>query len=394
MDIINFKVINELYDYHMGDKILSIIANAFNSADKGDLIIAKGDNDEFLFFATPETIDATFQKYINYEDLINNKISEICARNLKFRYSRYTVPAGETDVDSIMNTLTLTHNHHRKDALVSSVTIFDYEDSLKKNLIHTAYICDIMRDALENQEFQVYLQPKNNIESKSICGAEALVRWKRPDGSFIFPNEFIPIFEQEGFIIELDKYMLHNVCKIVKRFVEKGYHIPISVNFSRLHMLNENFAKELMEITDSHKVPHKLIEIEMTETSMMEDIEAFRKLSSDLHRKGFSLSIDDFGAGYSSFDLLADLDFDILKIDKSLIDNIEDSPKRQVVLQTIVDMANNLSLKSVCEGVETQEQLDILEKIGCDIAQGYLFSRPIPNEQFDELLNNQALINQ
>ncbi len=386
MDIINFKVINELYDYNIGDSILKIISEGLKTVANDKFIVAKGDEDEFLLFSSIDLLNKLFDENSNYEDLINRGISTICPRELKFRYSRYNIPTGSTNIDEIISTLTLTHNHHKKIGFAKN-KFYDYEETLKKDLIHTAYICDIMRDALKNNEFQVYLQPKNNIKTKAICGAEALVRWKRPDGSFIYPNDFIPIFEQEGFIVELDKYMLSNVCGIIKRFLLQGYRIPISINFSRLHMLNKNFTLELKEITDSFGIPHELIEIEMTETSMMEDIESFKNLSLDLHNKGFSLSIDDFGAGYSSFDLLSDLDFDILKIDKSLLAEAHHSQKRQLVLKTIVDMAKNLSLKSVCEGVETAEQLKILEDMGCDIAQGYFFSKPIPNEEFDSLLN-------
>ncbi len=385
MDIINFKVVNELYDYNMGDRVLSIVAEALKTVASDKFLVAKDDGDEFLLFTDANHLDEIFSNHSNYEDLINQGIAAICPREFKFRYSRYLIPVGEKNIDDIINTLTLTHNHHRKE-LQNTSSFYDFEDSLKLNLLHTAHICDIMRDALENEEFKVYLQPKNNIKTKLVCGAEALVRWQRPDNSFIFPNEFINIFEQEGFIVELDKYMLKKVCVIINRFLSNGHRVPISINFSRLHMLNENFSAELETIVDAYNVPHELIEIEMTETSMMQDIESFKALFSKLKSKGFTLSIDDFGAGYSSFDLLADLDFDILKIDKSLLDNAENSTKRQIVIQTIVDMANNLSLKSVCEGVETVDQYDFLNDINCDIAQGYLFSRPIPNENFDKLL--------
>ncbi len=392
-DIVNFKVINKLFDYRIGDEVIKSIAtmsiSLTDSFDK-DFLFARLNADEFLVFGKDQDLLTLANGKFEFEELIKDKMFEICSRPIKFRYSSYSIPIEETDINKILDTIVLTHNYHKR---VSFDGVFDYDENLKDKLNHTNFICDNMRDALNNNEYQVYLQPKNCLnDNNKICGAEALVRWHRPNGDIIFPNNFISIFEQEGFVVELDDYMLNNVCKIIKRFCDSGHkNIPISVNFSRLHMLNLNFVKELTEIVDYYEIPRHLLEIEMTESSMIENSEVFKKVFADLHHKGFTVSMDDFGSGYSSLDLLAELNFDVLKLDRSLLEKSEDSEKKKCVLTSILTMAKSLNLKTVCEGVETIEHVDFLKNSGCDIAQGYFFSKPIHNKEFDRLLEMQKI---
>ncbi len=385
-DIAGFKVLNKICDYNVGNTAIKLIADrvqqTITSID--DTLICRVVADEFLVFAPYVDTQEVIPILKEYENAINDELYKICKRTMRFRYSRYIIPIGETNVNDIVDTIELTHNTHKG---LNFEGIYHYEDNLKMQLLHATYIVDIMKDALINEEFQVYLQPKIDIETRKVSGGEALVRWQRPDGKFIFPDQFISIFEQEGFIVELDKYMLKKVCAIIQRYISKGYAIPISINFSRLHMLNKNFANEISETVDSFGIPHELIEIEMTETSMMEDTQSFKDLFADLHSRGFKLSMDDFGAGYSSFDLLIELNFDVIKLDKSLLTQTAVTGNRKLVIEAIINMANELNLTTVCEGVETIEQVKFLENANCDIAQGYFFSRPIPNEDFDALLD-------
>ncbi len=383
LDIINFKVANKILGYIIGDQIIKTVASTKITANE-NVFLTRVSADEFLLFGPQkELIDLQKIKSI-YETDVNNKIYDLCGRKFKFRYSRYQIPYGDINIDEIVDTITITHSFCKAKNYDG---IFDYNEDIRNKLLRTAYICEIMEEALNNNEYKVFLQPKNDLKDNSVCGAEALVRWQRPSGEFIYPNEFIPVFEQEGFIIELDKYMLRGVCNILKRFKENGRKlVPISVNFSRLHMLDERFISDLTEIVDEYDLPHNLIEIEMTETSMIDNAENFKKLFQELHNIGFSLSMDDFGAGYSSLALLSELSFDTLKIDKSLLDEVATSSKRAVVIETMLSMAKSLSLKTVCEGVETKEQVEFLKNADCDVAQGYYFAKPMPNEEFEKLL--------
>ncbi len=384
VDIINFKVANNIFGYDIGNKIIKIIASTSMPKYNRELIFARISADEFLLFSKYNILKDVKNIRKMYEDEVNNKIREVCGRSFKFRYSRYNIPVGETNVNDIINTIDLTHSFSKQQAFDG---IYDYEDDLKKQVVHTAYICDIMNGALKDKEFKVYLQPKYNLEDGTICGAEALVRWQRANGKFIYPNEFIHIFEQEGFIMNLDRYMLHNVCQIIKRLKENNKReIPISINFSRMHMLDENYTEEITEIVDSYGVPHHLIEIEMTETSMIENEEEFKKVFLDLHKRGFTLSMDDFGAGYSSLALLTELHFDVIKLDKSLLSETLEKDSSALVIETILNMSKQLNLKTVCEGVETKGQVEFLKMAGCDLAQGYYFAKPMPNEDVEKLL--------
>ncbi len=386
VDIINFKVVNKIFGYTVGNKIIQEVAKNSIATKNDGVLFTRVSADEFLIFADSDSLRNIKKIKELYETELNDKIRHLCGRTFKFRYSRYAIPIGETSADDIVDTITLTHSFCKNS---NSTGIYDYDENLKNQLLHTAQICDKMHPALKNNEFKVYLQPKYNLKDNTICGAEALVRWQTKDEILFFPNSFIPIFEQEGFIVELDKYMLENVCKIINRFKESySKEIPISINFSRMHMLNDNFTDEITEIVDRYNVPHNLIEIEMTETSMIENEDVFKSVFSDLHKRGFTLSMDDFGAGYSSLALLTELEFDVIKLDKSLLaEDLDSDNSKVLVIKTILNMSKQLNLKTVCEGIETIEQVKLLKDFGCDIAQGYYYAKPIPNEEFGTLLN-------
>ncbi len=388
IDIANFKVINKLFNYEIGNEVINIVAknlqHIINVLNDKHILCSRIAADEFLLFGKHDNLINLGRVKSSFENSINEKIYDVCSRKVKFRYSRYKIPPEVTNIDEIIDMVLLTHNYCRK---IGFRGIYDYDDDMKNELMKTTEIIDNMQEALDNQEFIVYLQPKYYLSDGSLYGCEALVRWKRPNGELMYPSEFIPIFEQEGFIVKLDTYMLKKVCEIAKRFRTNGLgDIPISVNFSRLHMLNKNFSKEITRIVDSYDIPRSLIEIEMTETSMVESEQEFKELFQQLHDEGFKLSMDDFGAGYSSLDLLSELNFDVVKLDKSLLAKSEQSDKKKYVIEAILNMAKGLNLQSVCEGVETLEQLELLKSLGCDIAQGYYYSKPIPNEDFEKLL--------
>lgn len=244
----------------------------------------------------------------------------------------------------------------------------------------------IMYSALDNSEFKLYIQGKYNAKTKEINGGEALVRWINKEKGIIYPDKFIDIFEKNGFIIKLDIYMLNEVCKSLRYWIDSRLRvIPISVNISRLHLNNVGFLIDNMKkIMSMYKISSDLIELEITESLIFNEsidiVDSLLKIKS----LGVKLSLDDFGSGYSSLNMLNELPIDIIKLDGVFLGKNELSEKSKIVIKNIVRMAKELNLKVVAEGVEIKEQSDFLEEIGCDLLQGYLYRKPISVEEFEK----------
>ena len=260
-----------------------------------------------------------------------------------------------------------------------------FDESMKSRLLKQKEVEDVMEEALKNHEFLVYYQPKFNLETNKICGAEALVRWQRDNGTVITPNNFIPIFEDNGFIVELDFYVLEQVCQKIRTLLNnKKMIVPISVNFSRMHLRDRMLVPRLTTIVKEYNIPPRLIEVEITESALVEDNNYLLTILQDIHNNGFKLSMDDFGSGLSSLNLLRKLPFDVLKLDKDFFQKGTTTQRERTIIQYIVKMALDLNMEIVSEGVETEEQAQFLRSIKCPIAQGYLYERPLPEKQFVE----------
>lgn len=267
-----------------------------------------------------------------------------------------------------------------------------YDEQLQEQLHLEQIIESHMEESLETGEFQVYYQSKYNMATGDICGAEALVRWSMPELGFLNPGNFIDLFEQNGFIIPLDFYMLEAVCIMLRKRIDAGVRVvPISVNQSRLHLSEPEYLEKLRRLVDTYKIPAGSIELEITETAFAQLGKGgggkIQKLFADMRALGFQTSIDDFGSGYSSLMLLNVLPWDTLKIDRSLLTSSSNSRRTQIILGKIIEMASELDIDVICEGVETQEQADLLLRLDCQKAQGYLYAKPIPAEQFEEELD-------
>ncbi len=238
-------------------------------------------------------------------------------------------------------------------------------------------------NSIKNNEFIIYLQPKFDTVTEKIAGAEALIR-KLKNGKVIMPNEFIPQYEETGSIIKLDMYVLEEVCKLQNKWRELHLPLlPISINESRHHLKNKNHIQELQEIINRYETDTKLIELELTETTIVEDILLAKNAAISAKKLGFTLSMDDFGTGYSAFNILKDIKIDILKIDKAFFENLENNKRAQIIIEAIIKMCKKLKIKTVAEGIETKEQVKFLKKMGCDIIQGYYFSKPITILEFE-----------
>ncbi len=382
MDIANFKMINELFDFETGNKVLKGIAEVGRDVTAKDFMKSRVGTDEFLMFADADFFADLEKHRVHYEGLLMQKVPFISKHSIRFRYGRYTIESNEEDVNGIIDKVTLAHGYAK---MQKGYLICDYDGAFKERMVKATHISDRMEAALEQGEFQVYLQPKMDMEQEKIVGAEALVRWYEGDGKLLYPGEFIPVFESNGFIEKLDLYIFEHVCQMLEKWKWQGKElIPISVNFSRNHLKNETFVDDLCHILKEYKVDAGLLEIELLESSILHHEAELRTCIEKLHIAGFTISMDDFGAGYSSLGLLKDFNLDKIKLDRSFLVHGEDSAKAEVIIQSIVEMARSIGVKSIAEGVESEEHIEFLKRIGCHVAQGYYYSKPIPVSKFEE----------
>lgn len=245
---------------------------------------------------------------------------------------------------------------------------------------------DMMEQALINEEFEVYLQPKYSPAEAELVGAEALVRWVNPTEGFISPGRFISIFENNGFILILDDYMISHVAKIVFEWIADGKElVPISVNVSRAHFTQPDLAEHINEIVDTYNIPHEFIELELTESAFFDDKKMLLETVKKLKSYGFTVSMDDFGSGYSSLNSLKDLPLDVLKLDAEFFRGEDDEQRGEIVVSEAIQLAKSLNMKVVAEGIEKKEQVDFLSTLECDMIQGFYFAKPMPVSEFENL---------
>ncbi|MEG0838446.1 MAG: EAL domain-containing protein [Hydrogenoanaerobacterium sp.] len=268
-----------------------------------------------------------------------------------------------------------------------------YDEQVRCRLLREKQLEDMMANALEQREFEVYLQPKYCTDDENVGGAEALVRWNSPVCGMIFPDEFIALFEKNGFIIKLDLWVFEQVCKTISGWLKAGKTpVRVSVNCSRIHLKTLDFLKQYSNILNKYNIPPAFLEIELTENVLFEDIVQLTKTIDDIHELGLSCSMDDFGSGYSSLNLIQDIAVDVLKLDGIFFRSEKaDISRTESVVGTIINMAHALSMKTVAEGVEARYHVDMLKRLGCDYIQGYYFARPMPIVDFEKLTFGEAI---
>ncbi|MFI3231326.1 MAG: bifunctional diguanylate cyclase/phosphodiesterase [bacterium] len=380
IDISKFKYINDSFSFNTGNKILRKTANELNKFVRSQEAFCRMNEDKFaiLFQSnTKEELKARIKGlFANLETM----------REQHFLDVKLTYICGITDVDKNVeiNILIDRANMARKSVKNShknTMAFFD-EKAAQKAREELSIEASVSK-AIANGEFVPYLQPKFDLKTMKICGAEALVRWITPTG-MIFPDSFIPLFERNGFISTLDFIIYQKVMEHIRECLDKNIKVyPISLNVSRNHIQNKNFVNQVMELIDRYRVPVDLIELEVTESVFIEDRETLKYFIDNIKRPKIKVSIDDFGTAYSSLQILKDIDIDILKIDKGFLENIDFTDthkftKDEVVLKNIINLARDLNCRVICEGIETEEQIELLKSIGCEYGQGYVFSRPIP----------------
>lgn len=387
-DIDKFKFVNDRLGYEEGDRMLERIYKTLSDNMEDDEIFARISDDNFACVIRngPDTEITT---------RFSNIYAEFERRNSLFVKYPVIFSAGvcrlgqcleggkEIDVNSALDRCIIA-KRTMKSAHFSSIAFYD--GKIRDKVLREKDYENLMPTALEQREFECYLQPKYGLKSRHIEGAEALIRWNSKEFGFVFPNEFIPISEKNGFVVELDFFILEEVCKAMRRWLDDG-RIPVvvSVNQSRLHLNYDDYIWRLREIVDKYEIPYEYIELELTESVFMENADKLLEIMQKLHDIGFKLSLDDFGSGYSSLNMLKDIPVDVVKIDREFFNGTVNSEKGRAVISTVVDLATNLNMEVISEGVETSEQVEFLTEINCAMVQGYFFAKPMTIAQFEAL---------
>jgi EAL domain-containing protein (putative c-di-GMP-specific phosphodiesterase class I)/GGDEF domain-containing protein len=389
-DIKHFKYFNDTYSYKTGNDLL---------ADYAKLLIENNEN--FLYgsrVVSDNMVTVGVYDLYNKEDLhqsicIRNRLIENALRK-KYKCNRLRICTGmyfitkennNIDAETVISNCNLARKIARENAREDSVVIF--KEEMSSNINHEIEILSTIDSAIKNNELIAYYQPKINSETGIISGAEALVRWKKPDGTIIYPDQFVPIIERSGQIIQVDYFMYQQVFQFINERIAEGKSIvPISINVSRQHFKKLDIINYVKSLQRVYNIPPKYVEFEITETVCMTDTVKALNFIRTFHEMGFKVSMDDFGSGYSSLYLLSELPIDIIKMDKCFLQTEQLKQKERVIISNVINMTHELDIQTLCEGVETPEQSEFLKSVGCDIQQGFYFSRPVTREQLQEIL--------
>ena len=263
----------------------------------------------------------------------------------------------------------------------------EYDEKMRQQVLKEQKIINAMEMAIQNKEFTLYLQPKYDIEKGTIIGAEALVRWISLENGFISPGDFIPVFENNGFVYEVDKFIWEESCRYLRKWLDEGREVhPISVNVSRIDLYDPKLVQHLVDLREKYQLPSQYLELEITESAYTEDPEQIITITRQLREAGFVILMDDFGTGYSSLNMLKDIQIDVLKLDMGFLKSSDYSAKGGNILTAILKMAESLKMQTIAEGVETKEQVEFLKSIGCKYVQGFYYSKPLPVGEFEILI--------
>ena len=385
MDIVQFKAVNEFCGRAEGDRLLKFIAECFQWYEDHR-------KDTYACHVRADIFCLCTQ----YEDVreLENIVSEIKTKIDEFPFT-YKVqpsfgigisPEREPAVSYLKDCATMAMNSV-KGKVYQTYAIFG--EKMRRQLMRERQVENDIVGALENGELVLYIQPKVNMSTGRIIGGEALVRWLHPEKGLVPPGEFIPVLEKNGFIINVDEYIWEKVFAYLGKLKEEGRELlPISINVSRLHAYDTQLAENLIRLREKYDIPAEYVPLELTESAFLEDEKGMYQRMENLRSQGFLVSMDDFGTGYSTMNMLKNQTLDEIKIDREFIRDLE-KDKSQIIIRNTIAMLQQLAVHIVIEGVETEEQKNFLLGCGCTDAQGFLFHRPMPVEEFDRLLLQQ-----
>ncbi len=379
-DIEKFKLYNDTFGREAGDRLLKEIAAVTEKMVGKTGLCGRYSADCFMFLQERDRENMDWESFFNRVN--GDRPDELV--NVSIKWGIYEINDRSIPVEQMCDRAQLAANHIKGQY---NRYIAVYDDSLRSKLLREKAITDAMETALAEAQFVVYFQPKYSLNDGCMAGAEALVRWIHPEWGFISPGEFIPLFEKNGFISRLDQYVWEQVCAKLRDWREMGYPLlPVSVNVSRADVYQSRIVSSLPELTQKYGIDPGYLHLEITESAYAENPGQIISTVEELRRMGFIIEMDDFGSGYSSLNMLSQMNLDILKLDMKFIQNEIAKPADQSILNDVITMAHRLNLSVVAEGVENREQMKRLQAVKCDYVQGYLFARPMPVTDFEELL--------
>ena len=400
-DIYNFKYINEHYGYDTGDLILKRFAEHIMQDSTSESAACRIVSDNFIIFAPwrneeeGEGENSSTNLFLDRIKMRNSEFADIVHE--LYPESNITITSGMCVFDrrstSFMKAVSLANIARKQAKRPGEDSCVLYTEEMGQDVMRRAAYLSEVRMALDRREFVVHFQPKVDVDGGRIVGAEALVRWKKPDGTIIYPGEFIPVLENTKMIKDVDFYVYEEVFRYLRDCINSGRRVvPISVNVSRIHFMDRTeLCSRLKQLIARYQVPPEFIEIELTEDLLAEDIDGVVEVINAIRKMGIKVSMDDFGSGYSSFNVLKRIPLDVLKLDKAFMDDIDSADKEDIIISSLIDMSKRMGLKVLCEGVENAEQVDFLANAGCDMIQGYFFSKPVDISDFDEMLKNETV---
>lgn len=388
-DIKHFKYFNDTFGYEKGDELLIKMSEILTSDDDSLICASRVVSDNIVLagciknMTFDELYAFIYTKTAEMEGILQKEFN--CNR-IRLAVGVYFLTKENTSIDP--KTAVSNANLARKVAKEAGrKSVVVYREEMSERINRELEILASIDDAIKNGELMAYYQPKIDSETGEIAGAEALVRWRKPDGSFVYPDQFIPSIEKSGQIVDVDYFMYNEVFAFLRRSLDEGKKVvPISMNVSRQHLKDLDIIEYVKELMDKYQIPPKYLEFELTETVCMEDTNMVMEFIEEFHNMGILVSMDDFGSGYSSLNLLSELPVDVIKLDRCFLHSAVVQKKERFIISSIISMTKNLEMKSLCEGVETSQQSDFLKEIGCDSQQGYYFSKPVAVEAFEELL--------
>ena len=390
-DINKYKVINELYGSDIGDAVLRTISAKLKDVLGENAWYARITSGQFAFFIE-ETID-------NVQKIINLKSFDCTALGINYpitmRFGFYSMQENAEEEYNVMNMINSAILAMDLRVTQQENTYSGFSQSLKQKQHDEAKLSTLMKSALDNNEFVLWFQPQYSTSSNKLVGAEALCRWINKDGQIISPSIFIPVTEKNGFIRYLDKEIWRKAFSMIRKWLDEGYDpVPISINISRVSLESEGIYYTIKYLKDEYKIPPELVHFEITESAYIGDEGNFLQRINQIRSLGFKIAMDDFGSGYSSLNSLKDIPIDIIKLDMGFLNNNllsgDNNPVQTnrggTIISSVIHMAQKLKYITVAEGVETQQQLQFLKSIGCDIIQGFLFAKPMPEDAFIQIL--------
>ncbi len=388
INVANFRRLNENMGYEFGNSVLIAVSDVLTGSIGKDEMLCRSEGSRFVIYYRHQSADELYVRLKQTLLSAQKRVEEKCGMRIFLVAGVYETSGENVSIMSALDRAIIAQKTVKDKAYYNSNMIVFYDKNFQEDLQTRQFIESNMNEALENNEFKVYYQPQVDVETGNVVGAEALVRWIRPNGEIISPGVFIPIFEQNGFIADMDFAIYRRAIADIRRWQRAGITPPvISLNISRHHMMDDAFPSKICALVDNLGVPHELIELEITESMLTQNMNQLLDIMTQLKNAGFRIAVDDFGSGYSSLNLITLLPFDTLKIDGGFFLRNKLTEKNKAVITSVMEMAKNLKLTTVSEGVETDEQVDFLRDIGCDTIQGYYYYKPMPTPDFEKLIS-------